>query len=72
MPDSPDFGDDLHQHPDLHLAPQLQNLSDHFFILVQNPLLSIVPEFSPVVKFSREMLKNIRCMPNITFAIGLF
>jgi hypothetical protein len=30
MPHSPDFGNDLHQHPDLHLAPQLQNLSDHF------------------------------------------
>jgi len=31
MPDSPDFGNDLHQHPDLLLVPQLQNLSDRFF-----------------------------------------
>jgi len=32
MPDSPDFGNDLNQHPDLLLAPQLQNLSDRFFM----------------------------------------
>jgi hypothetical protein len=31
MPDSPDFGNDLHQHPDLLLVPQLQNLFDRFF-----------------------------------------
>ena len=28
---SPDRKNDLHQHPDLRLAPQLQNLSYHFF-----------------------------------------
>jgi hypothetical protein len=31
MPNSPDFGNDLHQYPDLLLVPQLQNLSDRFF-----------------------------------------
>ncbi len=31
IPESPDCGNDLHQHSDLLLAPQLQNLSDHFF-----------------------------------------
>jgi hypothetical protein len=31
MPDSPDFGNELHHHLDLFLVPQLQNLSDRFF-----------------------------------------
>jgi hypothetical protein len=30
MTESPDRKNDLHQHPDLQLAPQLQNLSCHF------------------------------------------
>jgi hypothetical protein len=46
MQNSPDFGNYLHQHPDLLLAPQLQNLSYHFFNLVQHHPFSIIKEFS--------------------------
>jgi hypothetical protein len=70
MPDSPDFGNDLHHHPDLLLAPQLQNLSYHFFNLVQNHLLSIIKEFSTVVKFSRIMLQSPGFLPDITLKTG--
>jgi hypothetical protein len=47
MPDSPYPGNDLHQHPDLPLAPQLQNLSYDFFVTLQNQVLSTMKEFSP-------------------------
>jgi hypothetical protein len=52
MPESPDFGNDLHQHPDLLLAPQLQNLSDHFFNLLKTICFFNHAEFSPAAKFN--------------------
>jgi hypothetical protein len=45
MQNSPDFGNDLRQHPDLFLAPQLQNLS-YLFVMVQNQELFMNKEFS--------------------------
>jgi hypothetical protein len=44
MPDSPNFGNDLHQNPDLLLAPQLQNLSDRF-LAPQNNGFQKLPDF---------------------------
>jgi hypothetical protein len=70
MPDSPDFGNDLHQHPDLHLAPQLQNLSDHFFHGTTHQFLKKITEFSPVAKCSRIMLLSSGYMPYSIFATG--
>jgi hypothetical protein len=49
MQNSPDFGNYLHQHPDLLLAPQLQNLSYHFFNLVQHHPFSIIKEGYSVI-----------------------
>jgi hypothetical protein len=70
MQNSPDFRNDLHQHPDLLLAPQLQNLSYHFFNLIQHHPYSILKEFFPLEKFNQITLQRPGFLPDITFATG--
>jgi hypothetical protein len=51
-------------------VPQLQNLSDRFFNLVQHHPFSMIKEFSPMAKFNPTMLQSFGFLPDIIFATG--